>query len=357
MSESRDTLGRFTPPGRQALRLVAVVVVLVIVGFAAFYWNMVLIEVAHAPSRYARRSGDLSANVTGWMPRFLVRDAWFRVNDAPPMPVGQGWPRDRPPNFTVEIPADSMRPGENTLEIEARGWFRPPTTVTHTFTYDPAPIELPLEIDWATAELDVQDGEWERVEVGGETRVRPRPGKEGYDRMLLATGSFPVDRRIEGTVTFRHDTIARFHKGAREFGFGILSLWGGHPDDWAYRPRAGWSFALSWYWSKPGGAGNEISYRHGVDEPRWQGSYRDFDVEPGVTYAIVVEVRRVRDERGFDYFSQRTKWWPKGSAEPERWLILDDRGSAQLPHGEYAVALLAFNAQAEFGPLRILPLP
>ena len=113
---------------------------------------------------------------------------------------------------------------------------------------------------------------------------------------------------------------------------------------------------MSWYWSKPEGVGNEISYRYGDESPRWQGSYRDFELEPDVPYSVVIEVRRMQDTRGLDYFEQRSKWWKRGTAEPSSWMTLDDRASARLPENEFAVALLAFNAQVEFGRLEVLPL-
>jgi hypothetical protein len=355
-NEPLDGLGRFTRSRKPLVKRVGIASLVVAMVAYAGYWNMPLLEIAHLPDVYAHRSGDFSANVTGWMPRFLVRRASFRLNDGPPMPVGQGWPRDRPPDFTIELPADELQPGANTVVIEVEGWLRPAVRLTRTFSYDPAPILLPLTVDWSQPGLDVQDGEWERIEIDGQLRVRPKPGEEGYDRMLVATGAFPGNRRIETEVTFRRHTIGRFHKGAREYGFGVLSLWGGHPDDWSHRPRRGWSFALSWYWSKPGGMGNEISYRYGDEIPRWQGSYRDFELEPDVPYSVVVEVRRLKDEQGVGYFEQRTKWWKRGTPEPQRWMTLDDRSAVQLPDGDYAIALLSFNAQVEFGPLEVLPL-
>lgn len=354
--EALDSLGRLARSRKLLMKRIGIASFLVAIAAYVFYWNMPLLEIAHLPDVYARRSGDFSANVTGWMPRFLVRRARFRLNDGPSMAVGQGWPRDRPPDFTIELPLDALRPGENTLAIEVEGWLRPPERLTRTFRYDSAPVPLPLTVDWSQPWLDVQDGEWERVEVEGEVRVRPKPGEEGYDRMLVATGAFRGDRRIETEVTFRHHTIGRFHKGAREYGFGVLSLWGGHPDDWSHRPRRGWSFALSWYWSKPGGVGNEISYRYGEQSPRWQGSYRDFEAAPDTTYSVIVEVRRLKDEQGLGYFEQRTKWWKRGTSEPQHWMTLDDRSAVDLPDGDYAIALLSFNAQVEFGPLKVLPL-
>jgi hypothetical protein len=102
--------------------------------------------------------------------------------------------------------------------------------------------------------------------------------------------------------------------------------------------------------------GNEVSYRYGDANPRWQGSYRDFELQPDVPYSVLVEVRRLEDDQGVGYFEQRTKWWKRGTPEPQRWMVLDDRSAVELPDGEYAIALLSFNAQVEFGPLEVSPL-
>ena len=52
----------------------------------------------------------------------------------------------------------------------------------------------------------------------------------------------------------------------------------------------------------------------------------------------------------------RRKWWKRGRREPQRWMTLEDRSAVELPGGDYAIALLTFNAQVEFGPLKVLPL-
>lgn len=337
------------------LRRFGVALLLASCAAFVFYWNMPLLEVWHVPDAYARRAGAFSANVAGGMALAGVRRASYRLNGGRASPVGREGPRASRSTFSVELLPGELRPGRNVLEIRAEGWLRPPHVIERTFRYDPAPVVLPLTNRWT--DLDVQDGRWEVVEGSGERRVRPKPGTEGYDRMLAVTGSFGGDRRVETDVVFRRHTLGLFHRGAREYGFGVLPLWGGHADAGMHRPRRGWHFGLSWYWSKPGGIGNELSRRDGDGVPAWVNGYRDFAIEPGGHYQIVVETRRMLDAEGAPFFAQRTKWWRRGDPEPSEWLSLEARVQPRLPDGEYAVALLAFNCQVEFGAVRVRELP
>ena len=176
-----------------------------------------------------------------------------------------------------------------------------------------------------------------RLQRDGVAVARPRPSRESYDRITLATGAFPVDRRIETSLIFRHHILDRIDKGAREFGFGILSLWGGHPGSLnSSMPRRGWKFSLAWYWSKPGGVGNEISFRDGESEPAWVGSYRGLNLVSDVQYRVVIEVRQRDDSQGQVYIEQRLKWWQANEEIPAVWLVTEDREGARLPAGEYA---------------------
>jgi hypothetical protein len=208
---------------------------------------------------------------------------------------------------------------------------------------------------WAPGgELEPQDGIWERVTANGEARVRPKPGFEGYDRILLVTAPFEGGRRIETSVVFRRSTAP----DGLDWGFGVLALWGGHPDDWTTLPRRGWSFGLGWYWSKPGGVGNEISYRRGPGTPRWVNGYRDFAPVPDQEYALIIEAAPELGPRGEHLrYRQRLKWWPSGRSEPAEWQELSDAQGVRLPEGEYAVALLSLRAQVEFGPVSVSALP
>ncbi len=101
-----------------------------------------------------------------------------------------------------------------------------------------------------------------------------------------------------------------------------------------------------------------ISYKKGAGRPLWVSSYRDEPLVPDVPYRVVIEVRDVRDDAGRHLsHRQRMQWWRADTSPPEGWLELDDVEGAPLPEGDYGIGLMAFNCQAEFGPVRVIPLP
>lgn len=309
------------------------------------------IAVVHLPARFLPRSGSLTANIIG-SKALWVQQVRYRLNESDWQPVGNGGRRVPSPLFIIELPPEMLKQGENQLMLAAIPYLGQPYTITHTFAYDSAPPQLPRVVDWATADLDVGDGVWERFEWEGQWRVRPKPGYEGYDRLLLVTGAFSGGRRIET------DLIYRGTVNARDFGFGLLPLWGGRPDDETVSPKRGWNFSLVWYWSRYKGVGNEFSYRYGNESPRWINAYRDLALIPNQRYRIVVEVWPEIDQQGHhSYYQQRLKWWPADQPEPEAWLVLNDQAGVSLPAGDYAVALLAYYSQVDYGPVTITTLP
>ena len=311
-----------------------------------------LIEVLHAPDRYERRAGDFAASLTGRLSAD-VRSAEYRLADGPWVSIAQGPPRATPPGFTIELLPEDLGVGRNALELRAAGPGGRIQTLRHAFDYDPTPIDLPREIDWARAgALDVQDGAWEVIEdAAGVAWVRPLPGTEDYDRIVVVTGAFPGGRRVETSVVFRAPPERR------GWGFGLFPLWGGQPDPDPVRPRRGWRFGLIWYSSTHGGIGTEFSEKIGGAEPAWVGSYRDFSLVPDTVYRIVSETRPVRDGAGaLRAWRQRFKWWRQDEVEPTYWLDVEDRAGAEMPDGEYGVCLFTLRTAVEFGPVRVSPL-
>jgi hypothetical protein len=303
----------------------------------------------HAPERFDRRAGMLSANLSGSASTWATLR--HRVNGGPWQPLVGEPPRTPGSRWTLEILPDELRAGANWVEIEASAWARQSVRVEHLFHYDPTAPSLPMVQRW-NGPLDVQDGQWEVIDEGGERRVRPVPGTEGYDAILLASGAFAGGRRVETEMTFRD-----FMDGPLWAGFGVLTLWGGH-DDLEHRPRRGWRYAVAWY-MKPYGAWCEFSLKAG-DGPRhdvfmgetWK------DIEPDSRWSLIAESWPEVDAEGEHLrHHQRMKLWPTGSPEPAEWLEVHENADARLPPGEYAVAVITHQAQVEFGPVRITPLP
>lgn len=314
------------------------------------YWRHDLVQVANLPSVYPRRAGDFWVYVTGETSLLITR-LMYRINGSEWRRVRQAGPRAPRPQFTIEIPTEDLRAGDNELAIRAEALLRPSEESVFHFEYDPMPVKLPVTVDWADAELDSQDGIWEVFQAGDGWRVRPKPGYEGYDRLLAVTGAFAGGRRVETDVVF-HGRV-----GDTEFGFGIFPLWGGHPERTDYRPRRGWSFSLAVYWDRYGGVGNEISIQVGDARPAWVNSYRSIFLETEVRYRIEAECFEEVDSKGRHLrYRQFLRWWRDGEAPPRERVEIADTEGSPLPPGEYAVGLYAYNSKVDFGPLTVEPL-
>jgi hypothetical protein len=308
-----------------------------------------VVEVYHCPELFARRFGDVTANVTGEVSRFS-RGVRYRVNGGDWVELRHSRSRIPAPLFTIEIAPDQLRVGSNTLEITGKRFGIWEQTRDCEFDYDSSGVVLPFIEDWTDTDLDVQDGYWETLEKEGEHRVRPVPRHEGYDRLLLVTGAFAGARRVETTI------ILRNHAVDKPYGFGVLPLWGGRPDRDGILPRRGWNFSLVWFYSHYGGVGQEFSYKDSSALPDWASNYRSIHLQEDVPYRVVVEAGPVRHADGSHWcYYQRMKWWVEGEPEPEEWMELTDIVGSPLPPGEFSVALVAHRSQVEYGPVRVLP--
>ena len=313
--------------------------------------NLQLVKIFPMPKMYSRRYGDFTANIHGSLSK-IARQVKYRLNDGPGLDIGKGGPRAPAPFFVIELNAHELCPGTNTLTIHAVAYGGRQETTSMQFDYDPQAPILPRIVDWSQADPESIDGEWETFLSENGWRVRPKFGREGYDRIVLVAGAFAAGRRIETEVIFRHKTVEH-----SEYGFGVIPLWGGHPDNGNFRPRRGWRFSIIWYFNRYKGVGNEFSYKIGNALPTFVTSYRSLHIEAGIPYCIIVECWPEIDVSGRHIrFKQRMKWWPQGTPEPDNWLELVDAPDAPLPAIEYGAALIAYNCQVDFGPVAINPL-
>jgi hypothetical protein len=188
--------------------------------------------------------------------------------------------------------------------------------------------------------------------VDGEWRVRPVPGSENYDRIIAVTGAFAGGRRVETDLIFRSNAF-----GQVTFGFGVLSLWGGHPDDPGVSPRRGWNYGLAWFFSHHKGVGIEFSYKYGNAPIQCVSSYRTLNLAINHRYFLIAECWPELDTSGRHLrYRQRMKWWGEGEPAPDEWIDLADTEGAPIPAREYSVAIIAHHCQADFGPVVVTPL-
>ncbi|MFQ5751723.1 MAG: hypothetical protein ACE5HI_06985 [bacterium] len=325
--------------------------IIILITFASFQCGQdnepPLIQIFHAPDSFSRRSQDFTANITGAL-SYKVRNARYRVNNTHWFDIRQDQKRVPPPYFTIELFAEQLYDGLNTVNIAASTQNEQvDTTVTLHFKYDPRPISFPVVVNWENAKLDVYDGHWEHIlDRDGVWRVRPKPGFEDYDRILVVTGATLEGRRIET------DMIFRYGNKRKPYGFGILPLWGGSPDKRGFSPRRGWNFGIAWYYSPEGGVGLSYSYKDGDSVPNSISKYHDFEIEQNIRYRVIVEAWSEQDaDKQHLHYRQRLKWWKENDRPPSEWIELSDVGGALLPPGEFAVALIAHRCQIEFGPV------
>ncbi len=327
-------------------------VLIILLDSQAFKSHTPGIVVDHLPPVFSYRTGDVTANISGRL-LFPVSEIRYQVNGDRWHVARQEGPRVRKPLFCIEIDPRELLSGRNTVQIAAWSKFGGTIRLLRDFHYNPAPVRLPLEVTWTSLrDLEVESGIWETIGAGSGGRLRPKPGFEDYDRIVVATGAFPGGRRVSTEVVFRSCASRR-----QPFGFGVLPLWGGRRDDGAYSPRRGWNFGLAWYYSHYKGVGAEFSWKKGKEAPRWVASYRDFELEPGVPYRIIVEVRDLLDPGGKHRKYHQRVQWRKQSDGDGPWIEVSDDQGAPLPPGEYAVALMAHRCQVEFGPVLVEPLP
>ena len=308
------------------------------------------IHIFHATKRFARRHAYLSVNICGEMSPD-VKQARFRLNKEVWRDLNQEGPRVPPPWFTIELTESHLKKGRNHLEIETYTGGDSPHITSLWFIYDPSPVSLPIHEKWDDTDLDVQDGYWVVIERGNKKRVRPKPGYEAYDRILMVSGAFPGGRCIDTDVTFRNSIPNKL------FGFGVLSLWGGHADLMKRYPRKGWLYGIAWFYSRHNGIGVEFSTHDGSHHNRIF-SYRDFELKPNTRYFITVECRSEKDKNGQHLcYRQRMQWRTDDSQiNSGDWIELADTEGSPLPESEYAVALVAHRCIVDFGDVSITPL-
>lgn len=317
------------------------------------YTSQPLFEVFDTPSQFTARYGDFTANIHGLKSRF-ARNMRYQLNNGDWQPVVSGKPRVQEPQFIVELAHEQLKPGHNTIRIKADAFIRETQVFERVFSYDTSRVHLPLVQDWSQASLEVDDGNWERFQADGEWRVRPRLGFESYDRILVVAGAFAGGRRVQTDVIFRRQL-----QDTNNYGFGLLPMWGGHPDNVDYaRPRRGWLCSIAWFYDRYESVGNEFSYKIGDDEAVFVTSYRSLAPEPNIKYNVLVESWPVVDGHGnHRRFEQRMKWWRHDQEQPQNWIVLTDAQGARMPAIPYGVALLAYHCQIDFGPVTVEALP
>ena len=306
-----------------------------------------LILLFHQPADVSRRCDEYTFNVPGELSS-LVFSAKFSLNGNTWRTVHSGQPRYPAPQFCLEFHHQDLIEGKNLLKIEAKAPLGRRQLIEYQFSYSQHQRQ-PRDCIWGEyTELEVEDGYWETTHIDSEWRVRPVPGYEGYDKVLLLSEPFGGGRRIET------DMILRKVIPSTEWGFGILPQWGGRPDSEGILPRRGWLFSLVWYFNRYKGYGAEFSERNGIEKAKFNTAYKSSSIEESRKYSVITECRDEKDDENQHIrYVLRFKWWPSDENEPRDWVSLDDKSGWKLPEREYAIGLVCYNCQVDFGPVYI----
>ena len=308
--------------------------------------NQQLVLLYHQPAGVDQRCDEFTFNVPGELSA-LVYSAQYSLNGSALRPVPSGGVRYPSPQFCIEFFDQDLLKGNNELKIEVKAPLGRTQAVEFHFTYPNK--RLPKNLIWEkNTELQVEDGYWETALIDNEWRVRPVPGYEGYDKVLLLGGSFIGSRRVET------DMILRKVIPSTEWGFGILPQWGGRPDSEGILPRRGWLFSLVWYFNRYKGYGAEFSERNGIEKAKFNTAYKSSSIEESRKYSVITECLDERDSQNKHIrYVLRFKWWASDENESRDWILLDDKSGWKLPEREYAIGLVCYNCQVDFGPVYI----
>ncbi len=275
-------------------------------------------------------------NVLGSIrPASAVADMSYRVNRGRRKQLILGPDLHRlaqPGDFNIEIDRDSLKPGENIVQIRCRSLRGVDLNKEVIIQYTPDTTwTLPYEVDFAKLSsiqdaVDVVDGKWKLTDQGVRTEV------PYYDRQLAWGDATWKDFELEAEIIFHHhfvDFEGRNPNGPPYLSHAHTSFnlrWAGHPDD-GWVPRRDWQSlgslvalrcdlaqrsAGSYWWMHFGRAVPGRSAKRSVQTPDTR---HDILLETPYRYRMRVETLGDRQAR------YRTKVWQAGEKEPSTWQM------------------------------------
>jgi hypothetical protein len=262
--------------------------------------------------------------------------ARWRLDNGPwhPLALGPDTRRlQRPGDFNIDLPWDSLSDGAHTITVEAGG-----TEYPTRFTVTTGGMASHLQ----AAEAQIIEGQWETL-PDGSRRIR----ETGYDRLLAVGDLALTDYEITAEVTIHaadesvHHVLPSWHSAV-----GLVLRFQGHSDWEGTRPFWGYTplGILAWYSYIPelrdwrltfmGATGRDVKF-FGWQEP------------PRVLPHGVPLVFKGRAEGSA--FS--LKVWEAAHPEPDAWDITTTGTADALPSG--GALLIAHHVDATFGRIGI----
>ncbi len=321
------------------------------------------IRIWHGETRHAGRIGDAQDdfNITGHVERWQELDLLsYRVNGGLTVPLAYRAFRRlaRDGDFNADVPLGLLRPGRNTVDIEAR--FRNGATARKQVVVirESGAAPLPRVIRWRqTGHVDDAgqpvDGEWLLTPQG------LRTAQPGYDRIFLIGDRRWRDYEVLTTVTI-HTVESDTPPESGGNGVGLLLRFAGHvtggprhfpsgQPKWGYQPFG----AIGWLrWKKAGRSSAPMIqfYRGDSDQTAEFGS---LPAEPGSSFGLRFACRTLADEPGgMGVTEYRFRIWKLPGSEPQQWTWVQVQSS---PHALRlgGFALLAHHVDATFGDVEV----
>ncbi len=276
----------------------------------------------------------------------------FTVNDGPEQTLSIGPDARRlarAGEFNVEIDAEELRPGNNTLSIikSLKDNSREVKDVAIHYRIQPWP--LPYRVDWSAIPniqetVQVVDGLWQLTDSG----LRTAPGHITYDRSLaLGDASWSSYEILVGFTVNSVDYSAYGSPESVSPGLGLILHWNGHTDTPVDcgQPHCGWfpAGAIHWY-SLPENeaAGFSINTR----------PISDLSVK--LPYPLTVATGYLLRCR-VQVFPFRThyalKIWQEGEEEPDEWSLQRTADRKNPGHG--GVLLVAHHLDLTFSTIEV----
>lgn len=247
-------------------------------------------------------------------------------------------------DFNIEIPIDSpdLKEGLNNLRIIIVGSDNQNHTQTMSFTWDSAPVTMPLDLTDLSDVINIQDigqavnGTFEIDHTRNIIKTREPVGKD----VLLLLGSPNGSQEATYAV--------RFYEGSRAF-LGLSDFFAGHE---AAEPpigiKPGWSSAglATLRPNKEESAQIWLAWGDLLGSPEMWVVKTDPPIAFDFTYGRVYRVRhQVLFENGIN--SARFRIWPDGEQEPEEWICQES--DADIPDSKIKFNRASFGLFQFFG--------
>lgn len=251
-------------------------------------------------------------------------------------------------DFMVDLLAEDLLTGNNTVVIEAIDLLNNVSTETVTISYSPGNSwPATYATDWGSLMVDgdpltpdpaileqahVVDGKW--TVIGDSIRtVEP-----GYDRLINIGDMDWRDYEVTVPVTI-HEILPGQQN---EFGVGMIFRWNGHTNDpdLCDQPLCGWNPLGDIGWIK----NDRLNLWNALDGPS-----QPFPVQLNTLYMMKMRVET--DVTGAVY---SLKVWEESQPEPIAWNLTEEHNNDYPMAG--SMLLVAHQADVSFGNVSIVPI-